>query len=138
MLHSSYCICGEQSFGTAIIMTKTKMNKQHIINEIKNLLNGKQSLLNGCGDRNVQNKITLSAREIHEKLNLHASYPPVCEAMKTVFRAPDKIIRLPDEQLPRERKPRKVCNGKTFDEQSDEQNYKGSNLTIEYDTTNIH
>jgi len=77
-------------------------------------------------------EVTVCARDIHADLNLHACYPPVCDAMREIFRKGDRIVKLPRRKLKKGYEDRPVYEGGTFSEQCGDQNHRGPNLTIKY------
>jgi len=102
----------------------TEQIKQHILETINS-------------NRGALTQVEICARDIHAQLNLHASYPPVCDAMREIFHKNDKIVKLPRKKLNKGYEERSVYEGWTFDEQSGDQKFRGPNLTIRYITKTI-
>jgi len=77
--------------------------------------------------------ICLRSGELQTKWGLKNKLPPLCDAMRQVFQSGDRIIQLPQDKATGNTK-QLNDSGRTFDEQSRGQKYRGGNLEIEYNT----
>ena len=76
-------------------------------------------------------EITLRSGELQTDWGLKNKLPPICDAMKSLFRPGDRIKELPKTRASGAEKPINT-HGKTFEQQSNGQQYRGGRLEVVY------
>ena len=79
--------------------------------------------LRGAGE------ITLRSGELQTEWGLKNKLPPICDAMKSLFRPGDRIQELPKTRASGAEKTVNT-HGKTFEQQSNGQQYRGGRLEV--------
>jgi hypothetical protein len=99
------------------------MKTQEIKDEI--LAKIQTALARGAGE------ITLRSGELQTEWGLQNKLPPICDAMKSLFRPGDSIQELPKTRASGAKKPINT-HGTTFEQQSNGQQYRGGRLEVVY------
>ncbi len=76
-------------------------------------------------------EITLRSGELQTEWGLNNKLPPICDAMKSLFRPGDTIQELPKTRASGAKKPINT-HGTTFEQQSNGQQYRGGRLEVVY------
>mgnify|MGYP000017502481 FL=1 len=76
-------------------------------------------------------EITLRSGELQTDWGLKNKLPPICDAMKSLFGPGDKIQELPKTRASGAEKTVNT-HGKTFEQQSNGQQYRGGRLEVVY------
>lgn len=77
------------------------------------------------------NEISLRSGELQTEWGLKNKLPPICDAMKSLFRHGDRIKALPKDRATGAEKPINT-QGTTFEQQSNGQQYRGGRLEVVY------
>jgi len=75
--------------------------------------------------------VTVRSGELQTVWGLKNKLPPICDAMKSLFRPGDSIQELPKTRASGAKKPINTY-GTTFEQQSSAQQYRGGRLEVVY------
>ena len=75
--------------------------------------------------------MTVRSDELQTELGLKNKLPPICDAMKSLFRPGDRIQELPKNRTSGAKKQINT-HGSTFEQQSNGQQYRGGRLEVVY------
>lgn len=113
----------EDEFGSL----STHANKTMITQEIKDEILAKIQATRARGARDI----TVRSGELQTEWGLKNKLPPICDAMKSLFRPGDRIQELPKTRASGAEKAINT-RGSTFEQQSNGQQYRSGRLEVVY------
>ena len=111
----------------ALLSFSAQPNQPLTTQEIKDEILAKIQATRARGARDI----TVRSGELQTEWGLKNKLPPICDAMKSLFRPGDRIQELPKNRTSGAKKQINT-HGSTFEQQSNGQQYRGGRLEVVY------